>query len=65
MAHLRAGNGADPTQPSAPDLVPSGDPEADLTQLVTLIEHWRFVGGGPDDIFTFAAALRARWDEES
>jgi hypothetical protein len=53
-------------EPDAPDLVPSGDPETDLTQLVTLIEHAAAVGytkQAAGDILTFARNLRGCWDD--
>jgi hypothetical protein len=56
-----------PASTPEPDLVPTGDPETDLTQLVTLIES-----AFPDevlptyrpairDVIQYAHALRSSW----
>jgi hypothetical protein len=58
----------------APDLVPTGDPEQDLTQLVTLLEHFLetqeerpvsrvAVAQAWREVTTFAKHLRGGWDD--
>lgn len=57
-----------------PDLIPTGDPEQDLTQLVTLLEHLEAeLGPGLpkrpalvawQDVLTFAKHLRGAWDDD-
>lgn len=53
-----------------PDLQPTGDPEKDLTQLVTLIENIRkarpsWAGtSGLSDVIVFARNLRQSWKRE-